>query len=310
MDDYDLIIVGGGPAGLTAGLYASRGGLKTILLEKNMTGGPVMITEDIENYPGFPDGVKSHELMERMTKQAERFGLEMKVMCDVKGIVTEGNTKILTVDEDGKDVLTRTAAVIIATGTHPKMLGAPGEKEFAGKGVSYCATCDGPLFKGKKVLVIGGGNAAIEESLHIANFASQVVIVHRRDELRADKVIQDRVFQNPKIEVMWSHELEQIKGDVLVSEAVLKDVKTGDLKAVAADGVFIYIGTEPNTGFARGALELDERGFIKTNERLATSVDGIFAAGDCRANHLKQLVIAAGEGALAAVEAEKYLGRI
>jgi thioredoxin reductase (NADPH) len=310
MEMYDLIIIGGGPAGLTAGLYASRGGLKTVLLEKNFTGGPVMITEDIENFPGFPGGVKSQELIERMTEQAKSFGLELKVMCDVKKLKVEGKEKTIIADDDGKDKEMKAQSVILATGTHPKTLGVPGEKEFGGKGVSYCATCDGPLFRDKKVLVIGGGNAAVEESLHIANFASGVVIVHRRDELRADKIIQDRVLANPKIDVMWSHELLEIKGDMLVSEAVVRDIKTGEAKDVPTDGVFIYVGTEPNTGFVRDMVELDDRGFIKTDERLNTSAQGVFAAGDCRANRLKQLVIAAGEGALAAVQAEKYLGHI
>jgi len=305
--DYDLIIIGGGPAGLTAGMYASRGGLNTLLIEKNGEGGPLAITEWIENYPGFPEGVDSHELMERMAKQAQRFGLEVEVFCCVTAIKSENEVKKVVVDasEGVKEITAK--AMVIATGSSPRRLEIPGEREFTGKGVSYCATCDGPLFKDKKLLVVGGGNAALEEALYLTRFASRVTVVHRRDELRADKILQDRAFGNEKIDFLLSAELLEIQGTKTVERAVIQNNKTGQTQTVEADGIFVYVGNAPNTDFAQGILQLDENGYIIADENLQTSVEGIFAAGDVRKSRLRQIATAVGDGALAAVMAERYL---
>jgi thioredoxin reductase (NADPH) len=305
--DYDLIIIGGGPAGLTAGMYASRGGLNTLLIEKNGEGGPLSITEWIENYPGFPEGVGSHELMERMRKQAERFGLKIEVFCCVTALKSENGVKKVVVDTDEGAKELSSKAIIITTGSSPRRLEIPGEKEFTGKGVSYCATCDGPLFKDKKLLVVGGGNAAIEEALDLTKFASKVTIVHRRDKLRADKILQDRAFASKKIAFLFNSELEEIQGTKMVERVVILNNKTGERQIVEADGVFVYVGNTPNTDFARGVLQVDENGYIITNENLQTSVEGIFAAGDVRKSRLRQIATAVGDGALAAVMAERYL---
>lgn len=304
--DYDLIIIGGGPAGLTAGLYASRGGLKTLLIEKMGAGGPVGITEVIENYPGFPEGIQSHELMDRIAAQASRFGLAIKTFCCAMKLSLEGEVKKVDVDSDAATEFTA-QAIIIATGAHPKRLGIPGEKEFTGKGISYCATCDGPLFKDKKILVVGGGNAAVEEALFLSKFASELVVSHRRDQLRADKVLQERAFANPKIKFLWNTELKEIQGSMVVERAIIENNKTGERQELPVSGVFIYVGTEPNTEFLQGVLKLDENGYIITDGNLQTSVEGVFAAGDVRKSRLRQVVVAAGEGALAAVMAEKYI---
>lgn len=305
--DYDLIIIGGGPAGLTAGMYASRGGLNTLLIEKNGEGGPLSITEWIENYPGFPEGVASHELMERMAKQAQRFGLKTEVFCCVTALKSENEAKRVVVDtsEGVKEISSK--AIVIATGSSPRRLEIPGEKEFTGKGVSYCATCDGPLFKDKRLLLIGGGNAAVEEALFLARFASKVTVVHRRDKLRADKILQDRAFTNEKIDFLWNSELKEIQGTKIVERVVIQNNKTGQTKTVEADGIFVYVGNVPNTDFAQGTLQLDENGYIIANENLQTSVEGIFAAGDVRKSRLRQIATAVGDGALAAVMAERYL---
>lgn len=304
--DYDLIIVGGGPAGLAAGLYASRGGLKTLLIEKMGAGGPVGITKVIENYPGFPEGIQSHELMDRIAAQAGRFGLTIKTFCCGMGLTLEGKVKKVAVENEEKTEYTSHAA-IIATGAHPKRLGVPGEKEFTGKGVSYCATCDGPLFKDKKILVVGGGNAAVEEALFLSKFASELIVSHRRDQLRADKVLQDRAFANSKIKFLWNTELREVQGSMVVERAIIENNKTGERQELPVSGVFIYVGTEPNTEFLQGVLKLDENGYIITDENLETSVEGVFAAGDARKSRLRQVVVAAGEGALAAVMVEKYI---
>lgn len=307
--DYDLLVIGGGPAGLAAGLYASRGGLKTLLIEKMGAGGPIGITETIENYPGFPDGISSHELMDRMAAQAAKFGLVTKTFCCGMGLSVEDNVKRVQVDTEEPNEYTA-KAVIVAAGGHPSRLGVKGEKEFTGKGISYCATCDGPLFKDKRILVVGGGNAALEEALFLSRFASELMVSHRRDELRADKVLQDRAFAEPKIKFLWNTELREIRGEMVVKEVVLENNKTGATEVVPAEGVFIYVGNEPNSEFVRGLLKLDERGYILTDENMQTSVEGIFAAGDVRKGRLRQIVIAAAEGALAAVTAEKYVASL
>lgn len=302
--DYDVIIIGGGPAGMTAGLYAARGGLKVLLLEKGMKGGPYSITDRIENFPGFPDGIATEELMDRFSRQAAAFGAEMRTFTTVELLKTAGQVLSVT-PEDDKPVTSQ--AVIIATGASPSKLGVTGEAEFSGRGVSYCATCDGPLFKDKKVLVVGGGNAAIEEAIFLTRFCSEVVVVHRRDELRADKIYQDRARANDKISFMWNSVIKEIKGDVLVSEAVIRDTVTGAETSVKTDGVFIFVGTSPVTGFLPEEIKRDKVGFVITGDDLQTSLTGVFAAGDCRANGFKQIIWAAAEGAKAAHAVEKYI---
>lgn len=301
---FDVAIIGGGPAGMAAGLYASRGGLSAILLEKGLKGGPYSITDEIENYPGFPEGVATEKLMDNFQQQAERFGLEFRSFSPVAEIISTGASKNLIMD-DGDKLEAR--AVIIATGANPSKLGIPGEKEFTGRGVSYCATCDGPLFKDKKVVVVGGGNAAVEEAIFLAKFCSEIIIVHRRDKLRADKVLQDRAFANPKIKFLWSSTIQEIHGDLLVSWVIARDVKTEVDQVVKTDGVFVFVGTSPVTDFLPAAVKRDKRGFVVTDDGLMTSEDGVFAAGDCRANGLKQIIWAAAEGAKAAIMTEKYL---
>ncbi|MFA5867047.1 MAG: thioredoxin-disulfide reductase [Actinomycetota bacterium] len=301
---FDVAIIGGGPAGMAAGLYASRGGLKAVLLEKGLKGGPYSITDEIENYPGFPEGIATEKLMDNFQQQAERFGLTFKSFCPVSEVKSAGSGKILTTD-DGEKIEAK--AVIIATGAAPSKLGVPGEKEFAGRGVSYCATCDGPLFKDKKVLIVGGGNAAVEEAIFLTKFCSEVTIVHRRDQLRADKVLQERAQANPKIKFLWHSTLQEIHGDVLVSWVMVRDVVTDVDQVVNTDGVFIFVGTSPVTEFLPAAVKRDERGFVVTDDSLMTSEDGVFAAGDCRANGLKQIIWAAAEGAKAAIMTERYL---
>ncbi len=302
--DYDVVIIGGGPAGMAAGLYASRGGLKTIILEKGLKGGPYSITDEIENYPGFPKGIKTEELMDRFHAQATRFGATVKNFSPVTTIKLSDKAKTVVLD-DGEEVRART--VIIASGTSPAVLGAKGEKEFTGRGVSYCATCDGPLFRDKKVLVIGGGNAAVEEAIFLTKFCSSVTIVHRRDKLRADDVLVKRAQANDKIKWRWNSVLDEVRGDMLVREAVLRDTQTGATETVSTDGIFIFVGTSPETGFLADVVERDKNGFVTACDDLQTSVPGIYAAGNCRANSLKQIIWAAAEGARAAVLAEKYI---
>lgn len=305
-DNHDVIIIGAGPAGLSAGLYCGRARLETLLLEKAIAGGQAATTDFIENYPGFPEGIGGYYLTELMAQQARKFGTEIREIKAVDAIETDGDLKVV---RTGNEEL-KARAVIIASGAEPKTLGVPGEDEFRGKGVSYCATCDGAFYRDRVVAVIGGGNAAVEEAIFLTKFASKVYLVHRRDELRADKILQERAFANEKIEVIWDSHLKKILGEAKVEEIVLENKGTHDRSEVKVDGVFFFIGTTPNTVFCEGTIELDDREYIITDERLQTSVPGIFAAGDCRANRLKQVIVAAGEGALAAVEAEKYIENI
>lgn len=302
--DYDVAIIGGGPAGMAAGLYASRGGLKTVVLEKGMKGGPYFITDEIENYPGFPEGIKTEELMDRFQAQAERFGVEVRNFSPVATLRDDDVVKTVVLD-DGAEVRART--VIIASGSSPALLGAKGEKEFSGRGVSYCAICDGPLFRDKKVLVIGGGNAAVEEAIFLTKFCSSVTVVYRRDKLRADDVLVKRAQANPKIAWRWNSVLDEVCGDMLVTEAVLRDTQTGATEVVPTDGIFIFVGISPETGFLSDTVDRDRAGFVIARDDLQTSLPGVYAAGNCRANSLKQIIWAAAEGARAAVLAEKYI---
>jgi thioredoxin reductase (NADPH) len=299
----DLIIIGGGPAGLTAGLYAVRARLKTLLLEKlPLLGGQIMYAEKVENYPGFPEGVSGQELTRLMETQATAFGLEIR-NSEVSGVRIEGAVKVVTTDEGeciGK-------AVIVATGASPNRLGVEGEERLIGRGISFCGTCDGFFFKGLDIILVGGGDTAMEEALFLTKFANKVTIVHRRDALRATKVLQERVFSNHKINVIWDSVVEKIEGERSVERVVLKNLKTGQITTQATSGVLIFVGTTPSTQFLGGLLKSDEQGYLLTNDRLETSQPGIFAAGDARKKLLRQVATAVGDGAAAAYAAERYL---
>ncbi len=302
---YDLMIIGGGPAGLTAALYGARGGLNTILLEMGAPGGQAGQTGRIENYPGFPDGITGIDLAMKFAEQAERSGARLE-MTTVRKVDFSGvNKKAIT--SNGKY---EARAMIIASGARPRPLGVPGEDELRGRGVSYCATCDGAFFRDKKVAVVGGGDSAVEEALFLTRFASQVTIIHRRDALRATRVIQDRARDNPKISFLWNTVVNAIQGKDKVSSLQLKDVRTGALREEPFDGVFIFIGLKPNTDFLDGALTLDPDGYIVTREDLATSIPGVFAAGDVRAKNFRQVSTAVGDGAVAAMAAGRYLANL
>lgn len=302
----DVAVVGGGPAGLTAGLYLCRARIDAVLLEQQLPGGQAVYSPLIENYPGFPDGVPGPELAELMRKQVEKFDLEIKSFEAVNGLVTDGPVKTLKLD--GGEL--RAKAVIIATGRSSRKIGVPGEEEFTGRGISYCATCDAPLFKEKVVMVVGGGDAAVEEALHLTRFASKVILVHRRDELRASPYLQERILSEPGVEFMWNSELEEIAGEQTVTSVGVVNNITRQRTEVPVSGVFFYVGNDPNTGFLKDAVELDGSGYVVTDDRLETSVPGVFAAGDVRANYFKQVVLAAAEGALAALSAQRHLETI
>lgn len=301
MNSYDLIIIGGGPAGLTAGLYASRAKLKTLLIEKKAAGGQIATTEHIENYPGFAQG-SGQELVKIMEEQAARFGAEF-LAAGATAVDFSAQEKIITT---GKGEF-RAPAVIIATGCSARRLEVPGEKELIGRGVSFCATCDGAFYEDLPVMVVGGGDAAVEEALYLTRFVEKVYLVHRRDALRATKIVQDRVFNNPKIEVVWNSVVEELQGDELLERVVVRNVKDGRKTEIAVNGIFIYIGFLPNTGFLAGQIRLNESGYVVTDDRMETSVPGVFAAGDCREKLLRQVVTATGDGATAAFAVEKYL---
>ena len=296
---YDLIIIGGGPAGLTAGIYAQRARLKTLLLEKEMVGGQIAVSDVIENYPGFPS-ISGAELMEKFEQQARGLGLEIK-LTDVIAVQKKGEEKIVKTS-DG-DLIAK--SVIVATGAKPRRLGIPGEKERTGKGVSYCATCDGPFFKGQKVIVVGGGDTAVKEAVYLSKIANKVYIAHRRDQLRAEKIIQEKAMSTPNIEILWSHILKEIRGKTGVEKVVLQNLKDNTVKELDVEGVFVFVGINPTTDFVD--VEKDKQGFIKTDQDMRTSVKGIFAAGDCRTTALKQVSTAVGDGAIAAFVAEKYI---
>lgn len=298
-----VVIIGGGPAGLTAGLYLCRGKIDAILLEQQLTGGQAVNSPLIENYPGFPEGISGGDLVDRMKQQVDRFGLETRTFTKAMKLSFDGNVKTITL-EDGE---IKTNAVIVASGRSPRKMGIPGEEEFTGRGISYCATCDGPLFKDRVVMVIGGGDAAVEEALHLVRFASKVILVHRRDSLRASSYLQERALSEPKLEFMWNSEVTEIKGEAVVNTAHVLNNVTGERTEVPVSGIFFYVGNVPNTSFLVDVVELDKTGYVITDQELEASVPGIFAAGDVRANRFKQVIVAAAEGALASSSAHRYL---
>ena len=304
METYDVLIIGGGPAGLTAGIYAARADLKTALLEVAMPGGLAASTDFIENYPGFPEGIGGPELAANMLSQSQRFGLEVKY-CSVESLKKKDD--LFTVATDDGEI--KSKSVIIATGAKPRMPGYRGEHEYHGRGVSYCATCDGAFFRDKVVAVVGGGDSAVEEAIFLTKFARKVYIIHRRGELRATKYVRQKARENGKIEFVWHSVVEEIKGEATVTGVDVKDVRTGDIASLTTDGVFIYIGHDPSAELVKELVQLDENGYIVTGDDMRTSTPGLFAAGDVRKKLLRQVVTAVADGAIAAVAAEKYLER-
>ena len=300
--DYDLIIIGGGPAGLTGGIYAARGRLKTLLIEKMILGGQIINSEKIENYPGFPEGISGIELAKRMEDQAKLFGLNTEI-GDVHKI--DKKNRIIKVFTDIGEITSK--AVLVATGSFSNKLGVEGEERLIGKGISFCATCDGFFFRDKEVVVVGGGNRAVQEALFLTRFCSKIYVVHRRDRLRATKILQEKLLSHPKIEVLWDCVVQKIIGEKKVEVVEIKNLKKEEVFSLKVEGVLIFVGMKPNTDFLNGFVELNEAGFIKTNENMETSVKGIFAAGDVRSKLLRQVSSAVGDGAVACFAAEKYI---
>lgn len=303
---YDVIIVGAGPAGLTAAIYAAREISNTLLLEKGVCGGTAATTDLIENYPGYPEGVNGRELMGKFKEQAQRFGTQIFEFKEVKRVQSLGRKIKVYTDKETYNAYT----VIIASGSIPKKLGIPGEEALRGKGVSYCATCDGPLYRDKEVLVVGGGNVAAEEALFLTKFARKVTLTHRRDELRAAKILQERLRKNKKIDLLLSHIPLSINGSSYVDSVTAKDLKTNKEKEIRVSGVFIYIGFLPNSKFLEGIVELDNLGYIKTDAKMQTSVAGIYAVGDVRSKDVRQIDVACGEATISAISARDYLKEI
>lgn len=303
-DQYDVIILGGGPAGLTAAIYTARERLRTLVLERTLPGGQAALTDRIENYPGFPEPIAGAELMDRVHRQAARFGAEIRSFEEAQVLSRWGELFCVSTDSG----LYRSRGLVVATGSVYRRLGIPGEEEWVGRGVSFCATCDAPFFKGKRVLVVGGGNSALQETLHLADFASHVTVVQLLDRLTATTVLQEQVRALPGVEILLSHRVVRILGENGVQGAALVDDATGEEKTVACDGVFVFIGLVPNTGFLQGFLSLDDAGFVVADPRtLETSVVGAFAAGDVRAGSSKQITAAVGEGTVAAFMVQRRL---
>lgn len=304
---YDIIVLGAGPAGLTAASYAGRARMDTLLIEGTKDGGQIVITNEIENYPGSLEEESGPSLIARMTKQVEKFGAD-RVTDTIVDVEFEGKVKHLK----GNHGDYYAKAVVIATGASPRPIGCPGEKEFTGKGVSYCATCDANFFEDFEVYVVGGGDSAVEEAMYLTKFARKVTLVHRRDELRAAKSIQEKAFANPKMAFMWNTTIEEIKGDGVVTSMIVKDTKTGETREIEADeedgtfGIFVFVGFDPKSQLFEGKLEMENR-YIVTDKYMHTSVPGVFAAGDVIVKHLRQVVTACGDGAVAATEAQHYV---
>jgi len=297
-----VIIIGGGPAGLAAGLYCARSRLNTLLIEKGIMGGRITNAGQVENYPGFPKGISGIELGQLIHEQATSYGLETLPAEFTKAVPNQRHNLVSTSEGDFI-----AESIIIASGSQFRKMGVPGEEEFVGKGVSYCATCDGPLFKGKTVAVIGGGNAAITEALYLSKFASSVKVIHRRNQLRASKILQEKATADPKIEFIWDTEVTRIEGGGIVKQLMIKNTKNARISVLEVAGIFVAIGLQPNSAQWRGLLPLDEGGYIITNEVMETKLPGIYAAGDVRHNSVRQAITAAGDGATAAISAERFL---
>ena len=298
----DLVIIGGGPAGLTAGIYAARARLEVILLEKLVAGGQIMTTDQVENYPGFPEGISGFELADRMKRQAEKFGLKIQNK-DVSRLELSPERKLVVTENETFE----TRTLILTTGATPQRLEIEGESLLIGRGVSYCATCDGPFFKDQEVAVIGGGDTAVEEALFLTRFAGRVYLIHRRDELRATKLLQERALAEEKINFIWDTVPTRIAGETGVEGLDLMNVKSGETTYLPINGVFVFVGYIPNSDLVRGQVNLDDQGFVITGNSMETSIPGVFAAGDIRSKLLRQVSTAVGEGATASFAAEKYL---
>ncbi len=298
---YDLAIIGGGPAGLSAGLYGARANLKTVVIERGLPGGQMQNTLEIENYPGV-GRVEGPELSDQMHQQALAVGVEWKT-GEVSAVELEGQPKTIKV---GSEVI-KARSVIIASGAQPRYLEVPGEKELAGRGVSYCATCDGAFYTDLDVVVVGGGDSAVEEGMFLTNYVNSVTIIHRRDELRAQAILQERAFKNDQIKFIWDSVVEKIEGEQKVSGVLIRNIKDDSTKVVPCSGVFIYIGFYPNSEYLKGSPILDGEGYVIAGPDMATTIPGVFAAGDVRTTPLRQIVSAAGDGAIAAMEAYHYL---
>jgi thioredoxin reductase (NADPH) len=298
---YDVIVIGSGPAGYTAGIYTSRANLSTLIITGTLPGGQLMTTSEVENYPGFPNGIFGPELMMNMRQQAERFGA---VTVDDEVLKVDFKKRPFTITTHAE---TYTAeATLVCTGASPRKLGIPAEQQFSGRGVSYCATCDGPFFKGENIVVVGGGDTAMEEATFLTKFGKSVRVVHRRDSLRASKILQQKALENPKIEFIWNNVVADIKGNNKISTVLVKDINTGKERTIETGGLFVAIGHEPNTAIFKGQLELDDKGYIVLKQHTKTSVEGVFAAGDVHDHRYRQAVTAAGFGCMAAIDVEKW----
>jgi thioredoxin reductase (NADPH) len=301
---WDVAIIGSGPASLTAAVYTTRGAASTLILGGEKWGGQLMLTTEVDNYPGFPQGIQGPELMQNMRKQAERFGAEF-IEKNVEAVDFSKSPFKLTAG--GQKYLAKT--VIIATGAETKWLGVPGEDKFRGRGISSCASCDAPFFKNKKVVVIGGGDSAMEESLVLTKYATSITIVHRRNEFRASKAMQEKVLSNPKIKVLWDTEVVEFKGNQQLGKVVLKNNKTNKTSELVINGAFVAIGHSPSTQIFKGSIELDEKGYIAVRDHIKTSIPGVFVAGDVHDYHYRQAVTAAGFGCMAGMDTLKYLDK-
>ena len=301
-DTYDIVITGGGAAGLTAGLYAARARLRTLLLDKGMVGGQIALTDRVENYPGFPDGISGTDLSILMHQQATKFGMETEFV-ETEKIILDGDYRIARTEQGDY----RAKAIIVTSGSEHKKLGVPGEMEYSARGVSYCAVCDGAFFKDEVLGVVGGGDAALDEGMFLTKFASKVIVIHRRDQLRASQILQERAFANSKIEFIWDTVVESIAGNAHVESLNLLNIKTEDRFSRDVGGVFIYIGLIPNSALLGDLVKLDNGGHVRVNDRMETGVPGLYAAGDIRQNSARQVVSAAGDGGTAALAAEKYI---
>lgn len=302
--DYDLVIIGAGPAGLTAGIYAARARMNVLLLEKTAPGGQALVTDWIENYPGFPEGISGFDISEKMKTQAEELGLKIET-AEVLSLDLSNRLKQIVLKE--KTITTK--SLILASGASPRKLGI-GEDKFMGKGISFCATCDAPFFKDKTVVAVGGGDTAVQESIFLTKFAEKVYLIHRRDKLRATKILQERAFENEKIEIVWGSIATGVEGFFGIEGIKIKNVKTNEEKTLKADGCFIWVGILPNTSFLNDSVKTDEFGFILADKNMQTSVPGVFAAGDVRDTPLRQISTAVGDGAIAAVSAEHFIENI